>query len=192
MQWPVARSVAVSGPGRVAFVPVPDRGLGTALSSILGQWSTDEGAASPAGLDALIPGDGPGRAQGSSAASAGYRDLVAASLEVLRSLIAVDLSVFVYRVDGEGYRAIGRRPLAGLDPFELLDLARAQLEAGRGFGEYPIGDVECVGFASAGRRSRGLVLLGRAGERLTTDELRMVAPLCQVLGTLLQSSTGIT
>ncbi len=173
-------------------MPLPDRGLGTALSSILGQWSTDDGSATRAGLDALIPGEGAGRAShGASAATSGYRDLVAASLEVLRSLVAVDLSAFVYRVDGEGYRIIGRRPPAGFDAFELLTLARGQLEAGRGFGEYPVGDVECVGFASAGRRSRGLVLLGRIGERLTTDELRTVAPLCQVLGALLQSATGL-
>lgn len=175
-------------------MPLPDRGLGTALSSILGQWSTDDGAAARAGLDALIPGGGPHGAHGAHGAHAGtggYRDLVTASLEVLRSLVAVDLSAFVYRVDGEGYRAIGRRPPAGFDAFELLSTARAQLEAGRGFGEYPVGDVRCVGFASAGRRSRGVVLLGRIGERLTTDELRTVAPICQVLGALLQSATGL-
>lgn len=174
-------------------MPVPDRGLGTALSSILGQWSADDGDAARAGLDALIPGENQGRGQhqGTPAATGGFRDLVAASLEVLRSLVAVDLSAFVYRVDGEGYRVIGRRPPAGFDAFQLLASARAQLEAGRGFGEYPVGEVRCVGFASAGRRSRGVVLLGRTGERLTTDELRTVAPLCQVFGALLQSATGL-
>jgi hypothetical protein len=175
-------------------VALPDRGLGTALSSILGQWSTDdEGSARRAGLTALIPGDGTGRGlAGAATGTGGFRDLVIASLEVLRSMVAVDLSAFVYQVDGEGYRVIGRQPPAGFDAFELLTVARAQIEAGRGFGEYSVGDLCCVGVASAGRRSRGLVLLGRIGDRLTTDEVRAVAPLSQVLGALLQTATGLT
>jgi hypothetical protein len=173
-------------------VALPDRGLGTALSSILDQWSTDdEGSARRAGLTALIPGDGAGLASAASTGGGGFRDMVTASLEVLRSLVAVDLSAFVYRVDGEGYRVIGRQPPAGFDAFELLAVARTQIEAGRGFGEHLVGDLCCVGVASGGRRSRGLVLLGRIGDRLTTEELRAVAPLSQVLGALLQTATGL-
>jgi hypothetical protein len=119
--------------------------------------------------------------------------LATLSLEGLRAAVAADLSAFVYRLDGDGYRVIGRRPPAGagLDGFELLAAARAQLEAGRAFGEYAVGEVACIGVTSAGRRSRGVVLLGRIGEHLTTDEVRTVALLCQVVGALLQTASGL-
>jgi hypothetical protein len=169
-------------------VAFPERGLGTALSSILSQGQADPSRV--ARLHSLIPPLAPASPPPAPAA---FRDLVALSLDILEALLPLDFCAFLYRRTGEGFRVTGRRRTRAhrFDGFQVLDAARAHLDAGEDAAEMVLGDTSCLAVSSSGRRSQGLVILGRTGARLEDDETRWAVPLCWLLGSVLQASIDL-
>jgi hypothetical protein len=169
-------------------VAFPERGLGTALSSILSQGQVDP--TRDARLHALIPPVAPAAPP---PAPAPFRDLVTLSLDILEALTPLDFCAFIYRRTGEGLRVHGRRRARAhrFDGFELLDAATAQLDAGEDAAEVVLGDTYCLAVASTGRRSQGLIFMGRTGAGLQDDETRWAVPVSWLLGSVLQASVDL-
>ena len=133
-----------------------ERGLGTALSSILDSRRASER------LHALIP----------PAAEP-----------------VPDLCAFVFQSPGEGLQIAG-----SCDPvltgatfaFDLLDAVRPHLAGAGRRTEFAVGDLECVAVPFAGPRTRGLLVLGRAGEKPDNVLTGWARSVCRALGAMLE------
>jgi hypothetical protein len=104
-----------------------------------------------------------------------------------------DLCAFVFQSAGEGLRITGRWRPALADPdfaFDLLDAARARIGVRDGSSEFVVRGVECVSLPFAGRRTKGLLVLGQAGQRPGDRVSQWAVPMCQALGSLLDTYGG--
>jgi hypothetical protein len=141
-------------------VALQERGLGTALSSILDSPSTNER------LYALIrPPTDP------------EPDLCAF---VFRS------AGEGLRITGRCRPALADADFA----FDLLDAARSRIGAGHGSPEFAVRGVECVSLPFAGLRTKGLLVLGQADQRPGDRFSQWAVPMCRALGSLLDTYGG--
>jgi hypothetical protein len=142
-------------------------GLGRGLAEILptGESPSPESSAGDAGPE--LPAD--------------QHHLMFADLETIAEALGVDLCAYLYRPMGEGFRVVvtTRPDVAGApDPFALLDLMRASVPSID--QTVTVGPYECTMITSSGRRSSGVLLIGKLREPLTPTKVRLAWRLCRL------------
>jgi hypothetical protein len=156
-------------------------GLGKGLAEIL---PTDGSVASETfvlrhGASRAVT-DGPGPEDSIDLPAEQHR-LLFADLETVADVLAIDLCAYLYRPAGEGFRlVVATRPAAAPAPasFALLDLMR---ESGPSVEQsVSVDPYQCTMITTSGRRSSGVLLIGKLQGRLTSTELKLAWRLCRL------------